>query len=90
MDWLEAEIADKGSGFMPDCVSTQDIFLACHIRFTENRPVGIDLGLQRYPKISALIAQLDARESFSKNPIYWWEPGVTGYEPDGTSIYGTS
>ena len=90
MDWLEAEIANEGSGFMPDCVSVQDIFLACHIRFTENRPIGIDLGLQRYPKNSALIAQLDARESSAKNPIYWWEPGVTGYEPDGTPIYGTS
>ena len=90
MDWLEAEIAEEGSGFMPDCVSVQDIFLACHVRFTENRPIGIDLGLQRYPKISALIAQLDERESFSNNPIYWWEPGVTGYGHDGTPLYGTS
>ncbi len=90
LGWLEAGIADDTSGFMPDRVSIQDIFLACHIRFTENRPISVELGLQAYPKISALIGRLDGRESFVNNPIYWWEPGVAGYQPDGTPIFGAS
>lgn len=87
LGWLEAKLTDENSGSIPDYVSVQDIFLACRIRFTENRPIGIDLGLREYPKISALVERLDARPSFVNNPIYWWEPGVTGYDPDGTPIY---
>ena len=90
LSWLEGELSDDASGFIQGCVSVQDIFLACHIRFTENRPIGIDLDLPGYPRISAVLGRLEERESFSNNPIYWWEPGVTGYESDGTPVYGAS
>ncbi|GIX14650.1 MAG: hypothetical protein KatS3mg118_2609 [Paracoccaceae bacterium] len=44
--------------------------------------------LDRFPRIAALLERLDERDSFRANPIWWWEPGVTGYEPDGTPILG--
>src|SRR4029453_15427901 len=40
--WLEDQLPDDRSGFLPDCVSIQDIFLACHLRFAENPPIEID------------------------------------------------
>ena len=88
MGWLEQQLADEASGFVPGCVSIQDIFLAAHVRFAQNRPLGLDLGVERYPKLLALLARLDRRASLQANPIWWWEPGVTGYEADGTPIYG--
>ena len=87
--WLSDELPDGGDGFIPGVLSVQDIFLACHLRFIQNRPLDLDPDLQRFPKIEALLARLDARESFQANPILWWEPGVTGYADDGrTPIYG--
>ncbi|MCB1385749.1 MAG: hypothetical protein KDJ80_07390 [Nitratireductor sp.] len=65
----------------------QDIFLVAHVRFVQARPLGVDLDLGPYPKITALLDRLDARASFKANPIWWWEPGVVGYQPDGTPIY---
>jgi glutathione S-transferase len=85
--WLEGELADDRSGFLPGSLSVQDIFLACHVRFAENRPIGVDPRTASYPKIAALLARLDLRASFRANPVRWWEPGVSGYEPDGTPIY---
>ena len=89
MQWLEDQLPDDRSGFLPDCLSIQDIFLACHLRFAENRPIGIDLHIPDHPRIAALLSRLEERPSLRANPIWWWEPGVTGYEPDGTPIYGT-
>ena len=60
----------------------QDVFLVCHLRFIANRPLGIDLGLEDFPRVSALIERLEARQSFRENPILWWEPGVVGYTDD--------
>lgn len=88
MNWLEEQLPDERSGFLPGCLSIQDIFLACHLRFAENRPIGVGAKLSNHPKISGLLARLDRRPSFRANPIWWWEPGVTGYEADGTPIYG--
>ena len=87
MSWLEDQLPDDRSGLLPGCVSMQDIFLACHLRFAENRPIGINPHTSKHPKISALLSRLDQRASFRANPIRWWEPGVTGYEADGTPIY---
>ena len=54
----------------------------------ENRPIGLDPNFGDYPKIRALLGCLDERESFKRNPILWWEPGVVGYAEDGkTPIY---
>jgi glutathione S-transferase len=86
MRWLEDELPDERSGFLPGCVSIQDIFLACHLRFAENRPIGLDPRTAAHPRIAALLARLDARKSFRANPVWWWEPGITGYEADGTPI----
>ncbi len=85
--WLEGHLDDDAGGFQPDCVSMQDVFLAAHVRFVQNRPLGIDLGLGQYPKLEALLNRLDDRESFKANPIWWWEPGVVGYQSDGTPIF---
>ena len=87
LDWLEDRLNDAGDGFFPDCVSMQDIFLASHIRFVQARPLGIDLNLPAYAKINSLLDRLDQRESFLSEPIWWWEPGVIGYQADGTPIF---
>ncbi|MCB1440328.1 MAG: glutathione S-transferase family protein [Nitratireductor sp.] len=87
LGWLEKELGQGEHGFMPGCISIQDIFLAAHVRFVQARPLGIDLGLNRYGKMSALVERLDERASFKANPIWWWEPGVIGYEQDGTPIF---
>jgi len=87
LGWLERQLDDTGNGFFQDCVSLHDIFLASHIRFIQARPLGIDLDLADYEKIDHLLARLDQRKSFLSNPIWWWEPGVIGYETDGTPKY---
>jgi glutathione S-transferase len=87
MGWLEDQLPDDKSGFLTGCVSIQDIFLACHVRFAENRPIGVDPRTSSHRKISGMLSRLDERTSFRANPIRWWEPGVTGYEVDGTPIY---
>lgn len=87
LDWLDAQLPDRDSGFQPGCVSMHDIFLAAHVRFVQARPLGIDLDLGRHGKVAALLDRLDERDSFRANPIWWWEPGVIGYEPDGTPVF---
>ena len=85
--WLEKQLSGAGSGFLPGCVSVQDIFLAAHVRFVEARPLGIDLGLSGYEKINNLLTRLDERGSFKANPVWWWEPGVVGYDKDGKPLF---
>ncbi|HSF92704.1 MAG TPA: glutathione S-transferase family protein [Paracoccaceae bacterium] len=85
--WLERQLEDANTGFIPNCISVQDIFLAAHVRFVEARPLGIDLELSRFPKLEALLNRLDDRTSFQANPVWWWEPGVVGYEPGGIPVY---
>ena len=85
--WLEERLSEAGLGFIPDCTSMQDIFLAAHIRFVAARPIGIDLDIKRYRHIFRLLEALDRRPSFNANPIWWWEPGVVGYLQDGTPLY---
>ncbi|MEP5092245.1 MAG: glutathione S-transferase family protein [Paracoccaceae bacterium] len=87
LGWLEGQIHQSAVGFMPDCISMQDIFLAAHVRIVQARTLGVDLELSRYPKLEALLDQLDDRPSFKANPVWWWEPGVVGYQPDGTPIH---
>lgn len=87
LNWLEGQITNDGEGFLPGCVSMQDIFLAAHVRFVQARPIGIDLSLINYPKIASLLNLLDIRQSFKANPVWWWEPGVVDYEADGKPIY---
>jgi len=87
LGWLESQLDGTTGGFIPDCVSMQDIFLAAHVRFVQARPLGIDLDLQQYPKLAELLVRLDDRNSFKTNPVWWWEPGVVGYQPDGTPIF---
>lgn len=84
LGWLEGQLSPE-SGFFGDAVSVQDIFLACHLRFVEKRPLGLDLGLGHYPNAAALLGRLDTRASFRRNPVPWWEPGITGYEADGVT-----
>ncbi|MGB5557586.1 MAG: glutathione S-transferase family protein [Paracoccaceae bacterium] len=90
LQWLEDQLCSADSGFLPDCVSMQDIFLAAHVRFVQARPLGIDLHLSKYEKIEKLLQllqRLESRNSFKTIPIWWWEPGVVGYQPDGTPVF---
>ncbi len=87
MGWLEDQISVKGSGFIPDCLSAQDIFFACHIDFIINRPLGLNPMIENYPKLEELVTSLRQRRSFESNPILWWEPGVVGYGPNNEPIY---
>ena len=89
LDFLEEKLQGSDGGFMPGCVSMQDISLAAHVRFVLARPLGIELALARWPAIDALLTRLDTRPSFQANPVWWWEPGVAGYQPDGTPTYRT-
>ena len=83
MKWLENQLTGLHDGFFPGVVSVPDIFLTCHLRFIENRPIGLDPNIDAYPNIDALLHRMDERESFKRNPILWWEPGVIGYAEDG-------
>jgi glutathione S-transferase len=87
LGWLEGKFTSGQSGLLPDCLSVQDIFLVCHIRFVQARPLGVDLKLSRYEGISRLVDALDRRPSFRANPVWWWDPDVTGYASDGTPTY---
>ena len=87
LTWLEDQLTDSENGFLPGYVSVQDIFLASHVRFVAARPIGIDLHLKNFPKISQLLDRLDERQSFKANPVWWWKPGVIGYQLDGTPIF---
>lgn len=90
LGWLELELSLDTEGFLPGSLSIQDIFLTCHIDFIENRPIDLDVQLHDAPRIQALIERVRSRKSLQSNPIYWWEPGVIGYEDDGTPIYQES
>jgi len=83
LPWLEERLTSESEGFYSGVVSIQDIFLTCHLRFIENRPLSLDPGLSLYPKIKSLVARMEMRQSFQINPILWWEPGVVGYAEDG-------
>lgn len=88
LDWLEMQLASSKFGFFGERVSAQDVFLACHLGFIANRPLGIDPALSRRSRISSLVERMNVRASFRANPILWWEPGVIGYADDGcTPIY---
>ena len=88
MKWFEDNLPSEQQGFLKDVVSVQDIFIACHLGFIANRPIGLDPDLDRYPKVKALVSRMEKRESFRENPILWWEPGVIGYADDGvTPLY---
>ncbi len=90
MGWLEGLIDREGEGFFGRVVSVQDIFLTCHLRFIANRPLDLDARLDAHPKIGALVDMLEDRASFRNNPVRWWEPGIIGYEADGTSVRATN
>ncbi len=91
MAWLEQQVVSQDDGFFENVVSVQDMFLACWIRFIENRPIDLDPKLGDHPNIESLLRRLDQRDSFKNNPILWWEPGVIGYADDGkTPIYDSS
>ena len=87
LGWLEEQLVDSDAGFFAESVSMQDIFLASHIRFVQARPLGIELNLSSFANISRLLDGLDERQSFVAEPIWWWEPGIIGYQADGTPIH---
>jgi glutathione S-transferase len=84
--WLEERIDRDGEGLFGKVVSVHDIFLTCHLRFIANRPLDLGTRLDAHPKTRALVDRMEDRASFRNNPVLWWEPGITGYEADGTPI----
>lgn len=89
VEWLEGRIVRNDEGFFGGIVSAQDIFLTCHLRFIANRPLELDVRLEAHPKIRALVERMESRASFRNNPVRWWEPGIVGYEADGTPVRAT-
>jgi glutathione S-transferase len=89
MGWLESRIDRDGEGFFGKTVSVQDIFLTCHLRFIANRPLDLDIRLDAHPRTRTLVNALEDRASFRNNPVLWWEPGIVGYEADGTPTRAT-
>ena len=87
MEWLENEISDIGNGFIPGCLSPQDIFLVCHLDFIQNRPLDLNPNIENYPKLLKLVINMRKRSSFISNPILWWEPGVIGYSSKSEPMY---
>jgi glutathione S-transferase len=87
LGWLESQLGERGAGFLPGLLSLQDILLACHLRFLQNRPLGVEVRLEEYPKVNHLLDRLDERASFRANPIWWWEPGIAGHLDDGTPVW---
>jgi glutathione S-transferase len=85
LDWCEAHIG-RDEGFMPGVVSAQDVLLACFCGFIEKRPLNLEWDDPARPNVRALVERLHRRASFVANPVLWWEPGITGYKPDGTPI----
>lgn len=89
LGWLEGRLSPT-EGFFPGVLAAQDVFLGCHLRFVEKWPIGLDLHLGRHPHVAALLDRLDQRESFRRNPVPWWEPGIIGDATDGvTPIWRT-
>lgn len=86
LGWLEGELPFAGNGFFEDALSVHDIFLASHIAFVRARPLGVDLDLERPPKVQSLMNRMAARASFTDVPILW-DPDVVSYERDGTPVY---
>ena len=84
--WLEDQLINANSGFFPDRVSMQDIFLAVHIRFVQARPLGIDLRLPEYGTIEKLLERLEGGSICIADTILLWELGVVGYQSDGSLV----
>jgi len=87
LDWFEGELISTNEGFFSAVTSVQDVMLGAWIMFAENRPIGVEWRTDGRSKMAALHRRLSQRPSFIANPIWWWEPGVTGYEADGTPVY---
>jgi glutathione S-transferase len=85
LDWCESRIG-ANEGFVPGVVSAQDVLLACFCAFIEKRPLDLEWHSPARPKVRALVERLGKRGSFVANPVFWWEPGIVGYQPDGTPI----
>lgn len=76
MDWFETQLDSESDGFWPGTLSVQDIFCVCHIMFMTHRPLEIEWDRSRTPKLAALCDRLSQRESFERNGVEWWEPGM--------------
>ena len=50
--WLEAQLPDDGSGFIPGTLAVQDIMFVSGIRFAEARPIGVEFSWKQYPRLA--------------------------------------
>ena len=88
LEWFEGQLESGDDGFLPGVVSVQDVLLVAHMQYVQMRPLGLELGLEHRPKLSALHQRLRRRPSFIAHPMLFWEPGVTGYTDAGEPIRG--
>lgn len=86
LDWLEDCLGDDGA-FWPGETSVQDVCLAVWLDFIDNRPIDLSWRSKSRPRSQRLNERMKARDSFRANPVWYWEPGVTGYLEDGTPLY---
>lgn len=85
LGWLDTRLKADDFGLLGSRLSAQDIFLCCHVDFAANRPLGLDIRIERYPLLQRLVQRVGERSSLRSNPIPWWEPGVVGYAEDGVT-----
>ena len=76
LHWLDGQLPGNGEGFLPGCLSVQDVFAVCHLMFVTHRPLEIEWRREATPRLARLHDRLQERPSFRANPIEWWEPGM--------------
>jgi glutathione S-transferase len=69
LDWLES--AATRSGFLPDCLSVQDIVLICLVQWTESRG---PIEWRGRPRLEAIVALHENRASFVVTAPRPWHP----------------
>lgn len=81
LDWCEGQLADSNPGFIADVVSAQDIMLACCCQLLDRRALRIRWKTEQRRRVATLVASLAQRESFQREPVLWWEPGIDYGDP---------
>ena len=82
LDWFEGELSSEEEGFVPGVVSAQDVMLAAWCEFIDRRPLRLTWRAPHRPKVEALVRRLHGRPSFRREPVLWWEPGVSYATPE--------
>tara|TARA_B100000029_G_scaffold443040_1_gene461817 strand:- start:602 stop:1246 length:645 start_codon:yes stop_codon:yes gene_type:complete len=74
--WCETQLDSETNGFFPGSVSVADVRLASFLAFVESGYVEFDWRSYAGPKMSSMVARLEARPSFVEFPIPLKEPAA--------------